>query len=435
MEKEIKVNFPIRLLTVLVFSACVSFGEYSLAGADKPPGVVVSHSPHVSGVYYGSPSVLAVDSDVYLVSHDEYGPNVSPSSRSTHVYRSADAGETWERIARIGDVGLHWSNLFALNSNKYLFGADKYGNTVILKSEDEGWTWTRPLDEHTGLLKEGSYHPLSPGVLVHNGRVWRANEYARPGERWGSNFEAFVMSAPVDSDLLISESWILSNRIGYNAEWLEGRFGGWLEGNAVVTPDGAVVNMLRVQFGANRFNSTWSGYDGVGKAAIHEITDDGEVAAFDSETGFIEFPGGLVRFQIQRDPETGYYWSLTSFVPPIHRDAKSISDRIRNTVALVRSTDLRTWEIRTVVLYEPDPFRFGFQYLSWQFDGDDMVAVSRTSYPDETSADVGFGIDQAHDANYITFHRFENFRELTLENSVVNPRDLGMIVESSNRPY
>ena len=58
-------------------------------------------------------------------------------------------------------------------------------------------------------------------------------EEATPGKRWGENFKAFVMSAPVDADLLDASSWTRTNALERDPKWLNGKFGGWLEGNAV----------------------------------------------------------------------------------------------------------------------------------------------------------------------------------------------------------
>lgn len=387
--------------------------------ASLPPGVVIAHSPHDTGRYLGTPGLALTGGGGYLATHDEFGPGVRTSV--TGIYLSGDRGKSWKKISEIDGVGLHWANLFRHGNCLYLFGADQDNNTVILRSEDEGVNWTRPENERTGLLLRGSYHPLSPGTLVHGGKIWRANEYARPGVRWGRRFEAFMMSAPEDSDLLKSENWLLSNRIGYHSEWLDGRFGGWLEGNAVVDPDGEVANMLRVQFGRDRYTRTWDGYGGCGKAAIHHISRDGRMAEFDPGNDFVEFPGGLSRFKILQDGQDGQYWSLANYVPPLHRQAKIASERIRNTMALVCSRDLRNWEFRCIVLHEPDPLRYGFQYISWCFEGEDIIAVSRTSHPDPTSENATFGCDQAHDANYVTFHRFTGFRGLSMQDSVFNP--------------
>jgi hypothetical protein len=47
----------------------------------------------------------------------------------------------------------------------------------------------------------------------------------------------------------------------------------------------------------------------------------------------------------------------------------------------------------------------GFQYADWQFDGDDLIYLVRTSYD---------GGHNYHDANRITFHRIEDFRTRVL---------------------
>ncbi len=50
--------------------------------------------------------------------------------------------------------------------------------------------------------------------------------------------------------------------------------------------------------------------------------------------------------------------------------------------------------------------KHGFQYLDWQFEGNDIIALSRTAYDDAEGE-----AHNQHDANFITFHRIENFRK------------------------
>ena len=69
------------------------------------------------------------------------------------------------------------------------------------------------------------------------------------------------------------------------------------------------------------------------------------------------------------------------------------------------SKDLHQWKIERIILSHDDPQKYGFQYADWQFDGDDIVAASRTAFDD----DFG-GPPRAHDANYLTFHRIRKFR-------------------------
>jgi hypothetical protein len=88
---------------------------------------------------------------------------------------------------------------------------------------------------------------------------------------------------------------------------------------------------------------------------------------------------------------------------------------VRNTLALVNSADLRKWEIRCVLLHHPDADKHAFQYVDWQFDGNDIVAVSRTAWDDDAG-----GAHNFHDANFMTFHRVRNFRKLTMRGSAIS---------------
>ena len=79
---------------------------------------------------------------------------------------------------------------------------------------------------------------------------------------------------------------------------------------------------------------------------------------------------------------------------------------VRNTLALMRSKDLRAWEIRRIMLHHPDSVNHGFQYVEWLFEGGDIIFASRTAYDDGLG-----GAHRQHDANYLTFHRIEGVRE------------------------
>ncbi|MFN7928413.1 MAG: hypothetical protein U0Y68_10785 [Blastocatellia bacterium] len=216
------------------------------------------------------------------------------------------------------------------------------------------------------------------------------------GTKWGERFRAFMMSAPVDADLLKASSWTSSNRLARDPAWLDGKFGGWLEGNAVVTPQGSIVDILRVDVKK----------DDNEKAAIVRISADGQQATFDEARDFIDFPGGSKKFTIRWDARTKSYWALANYVPAEHRHQDP--SRTRNTLALIHSTDLRDWDVHAILLSHPDTAKHGFQYADWLFDGNDLIAVVRTAFDDAAG-----GAHNQHDANYLTFHRIQNFRSLT----------------------
>lgn len=358
----------------------------------KVPGVVINHSPASTGRFIGSPSIAALADGTYVVTHDFFGR--ATKEDEVAVFSSADRGRSWRQIASID--GAFWSGLFVHRGSLYLMGVNRgYGNVVIRRSDDAGKTWTNPKDPDSGLLLTGAkYHTAPVPVIEHNGRLWRAMEDARGPGGWGSHFRAFVMSAPVDADLLKADSWTSSNPIGRDPTWLNGSFGGWLEGNAVITPDGEIVDILRV-------DNKPAGET----AAIIHISNDGKSASFDPKRGFIRLPGGTKKFTIRYDQKSKLYWTLTNPIQPA--DVGHDPASTRNALALMSSWDLRDWMIKSIVLYHPDREKHAFQYVDWLFEHDDIIAVSRTAFDDGLG-----GAKRAHDANLLTFHRIQAFRTL-----------------------
>ncbi len=375
------------------------------AGSEEVPGVLINHIPSSARVYIGSPGIAVLPNSDYLAKHDEFGPRSTERDVAvTPVFRSADRGATWSRLATV--KGMYWASIFVVGPDVYLMGTSRnHGFAVISRSSDGGRTWTSPKDRSCGLLlDDAKYHCAPVPVVVHRGRIWRGMENAMGPGGWGTHFRAFMMSAPADANLLDANNWVSSNRIGRDPHWLEGKFGGWLEGNAVVTPEGEIVDILRVDYRPEGE-----------RAAIIRVSRDGRQASFDPGTDFVAFPGGSKKFTIRYDPGAKTYWSLSNPVLPRHKDPDPA--RVRNAVALMRSGDLRQWEIRCIVLYHPDVDRHGFQYLDWLFEGEDIIAASRTAYGQDASA-----APRQHDANYLTFHRFKNFRTLTMGDSATGAR-------------
>jgi hypothetical protein len=394
MNQNTKRLGPGRLLGWLMLGAVLC-----RAGV---PGVVIDHSPASSGLYIGSPSLAVLPDGRYVASHDFFGPESREhESATSRVFRSADRGESWQRVSEV--QGQFWSTLFVHRGALYFIGTDRHhGNAIIRRSEDWGETWTEPVTSQTGLLRDdGQYHCAPVPVVEHGGRLWRGMERRVPPNGWGITYCTGVLSVPVGADLLDAAQWTFSEFLPGRAEWLDGGFGGWLEGNIVVDPRGRLVNVLRVDT---------PGYPE--KAALVRVARDGSRVEFDLGTGFLDFPGGAKKFAIRRDGEAGRYWTLATWVPESFRDERKPA-RVRNTLALCASDDLLVWEVQCILLHHPDVAKHGFQYVDWLFEGDDIIAACRTAYDDGLG-----GAHNNHDANYLTFHRFEGFRGLTMKDSV-----------------
>ena len=357
---------------------------------------MVHHIPASTKTFIGSPSICILPSGDYIASHDHFGPASTEHEQAlTAVYKSTNKGKSWAKISEIH--GQFWSDLFVNQNVLYILGTWKHhGNLIIRRSLDGGISWSEPTDSNNGLLLKGEYHTAPMPMVIHNGRIWRAIENAKSeSQQWGIRYSAMVISAPVDADLLKASNWTATNFLTHNPGYLNGKFGGWIEGNAAVTPEGRLIDMLRVAISDK----------GRELAAIVNISGDGKIASFDPSDGFIDFVGGAKKFSIRYDQKSNRYWTICNMMSQefMDRDAGSI----RNTLVIKSSSDLKNWTIQKVLLHHPDVLKHGFQYVDWQFDGQDIIFLSRTAWDDEFG-----GADNYHNANYLTFHRIKNFRRL-----------------------
>jgi hypothetical protein len=342
----------------------------------QPPGVMVDRSPDFQKIYVGCPSIAILPDGGYVASHSWFGPGTN--NDATEVFGSPDRGRTWHKLASL--QGQWWSTLFVHRGALYVTGVSRqYGDIVIRRSNDGGRTWTEPQDATSGLLFAGKYHCAPVPVIVHGGRIWRAFELAE-GKR--PEWSALVLSAPENADLLQAEHWRMSEKLPHL--WSNSQ---WIEGNIVVAPDGKLVNVLRTGGAPDR-------------AAIVHVSDDGGRLSHDRTADLVAMPGGGSKFTIRFDPRSNRYWTIGN--------KQSDPPAGRNVLALASSADLRTWKTETILLRHADSQYHAWQYVDWLFDADDIVAVSRTAWD---------GAHNYHDANYLTFHRFVNFRAKTMADS------------------
>ena len=395
-------RFFFLLIGLSVLSSSCNTNQRPVADLSKVPGTVIHHNPASTRNYLGSPSILILPGGDYVASLDLNSWDMERvEDEYTLIYKSTDKGISWTKLAEIKTQ--HWASLFFHKGEIYIVGTKaKYNDLVIQKSSDGGKTWTVPADEHSGLIAEGKYHCAPVPVVVQKGRIWRGIEVVVEGK---SGKLALVMSAPLEADLLQRSSWTLSNAIEYQKDWLEGS-NGWIEGNVVVTPDGELVDIIRLQ--------TRTGSKLHDLAAMINIDEEGKTASFNPEKGYVGVPGGCdKKFTIRFDSVSSRYWSLANWIPPdfIGYLDTLRAGKIRNTLALVSSPDLNEWKIERVLLHHPDIVKHGFQYADWRVEDKDIVTVIRTGYDDGLGGPRNY-----HDANFITFMRVPDFRNPDLNN-------------------
>ncbi len=382
------------LVSTIIFISSVS--SYADDPLPPPPGTVVDKSPTPKTLYIGSPSMEILPDGTYVASHDWFG---DIKEHKTVFFQSKDQGTTWKKISEV--TNHYWSILFYCNNALWSLGwapevkTDKSSRCIaIRRSEDGGKTWTEPIDGTSGLLLSKGRWTCEPNpILFYKGRIWTTFEASGPsvgkGRNWATGFCPLVASAPMNANLLDRNVWTFSNAL----TWTETPgLGGWLEGNVLFDPHGKMIALLRVDDIKN-----------CGLAARINVSDDGKTISFDPHSGFVPLPGGCKKFMIRFDKKSNKYWGLSNWVHPADKDHPD-KERVRNTLALICSDELKNWEVRTIVLRHEDTTR-GFQYVDWRFEGEnDLVFVSRTAWE---------GAHNCHDANFLTFHRLKNFRTLT----------------------
>lgn len=366
---------------------------------NKTRVVVAQTDTNVTGTRFGDPSIALRENGDIIATYIPYD-----NRKGTEVHLSKDGGKTFENIAFVPDMGS--ATPFEVNGVLYLMGI---GDRVlkIVKSTDGGYTWTTPGDETSGWFERAEMpypHGITP-ILFANGRIYRAFEEQTDEtgkNQWVTTYRSYMVSAPVDCDLLNENNWTFTNLLNYDfvgkgwSTYTENQTynytGGWLEGNAVASPDGKVYNMLRLQTGNE------SGY-----AALCTLSEDNKTLSFDINTGIIDFEGGMTKFLTRYDEKSGYYVSVSNIVTD-----KSNSNQ-RNVVGLNISKDLRNWETVEILLCDESltpwydsNYRHGMQYFDWVADGDDMLLIVREAAENSKAY---------HEANRVTFYRICGFRK------------------------
>lgn len=349
----------------------------------------IGYSDPATKKMIGSPCIYKYSNGIILASYGYRG--------DTYIKISYDNGQTWQSRSQIDSFAM--ASLFEHKGEVYLFGLSRNpGHICITKTADYGLHWT-----DASVLFEAEqpgtygYHTGPVPVICANGRIYRVFEKRVTDERWPIAYAAVMVSADEKSNLLNPQSWTMTNAVLFDPSWVNPAWNctspGWLEGNAVQKPDGSIIAMMRVHTNPV-----------VDKAAFLTLSSDNKTLSYKPSTGLIEMPGGMHKFDIHRDPVTGKYLSLVNNNTDPSRTAQ------RNTLSLIASEDLIHWQhVRTIIqdnspmTWKESMINTGFQYVVWQFDGKDIIFISRTAYD---------GAMNYHDSNRITFHRLTDYVDI-----------------------
>ena len=362
-----------------------------LARTGEPVGTVVNYlhpdDPYYSfsGRYLCSPSLLR-HPDGYLLASMDLFAGQHPQNL-TLIYRSDDGGKTWYYLSEL--MPCFWGKLFLHKGQVYMLACStEYGDLLIGRSDDGGKTFAAPtvlLRGANGKNGSAGVHKNPQPLLSHKGRLYGTLE-------WGSwknkeyGHAAMVMSCDENADLLNPESWAFTPPKPFPAdepaltELAPNTM--TIEGTLTITPDGTLLNVMR--FGMQ------------GKVLAYEVNPDDPHAPL-TYYGLLDLDTTYSKFMIKYDPPSGFYWSIIS------RRHEGCGGNARNLLSLTRSPDLKAWETVEDLL----DFRtcnekeVGFQYVDFEFDGDDIIFLCRTALN---------GAANFHDSNYSTFHRISAFR-------------------------
>ena len=153
----------------------------------------------------------------------------------------------------------------------------------------------------------------------------------------------------------------------------------------VVDPDGRLLNIMR-------FENTEQ------KAIVYEVDQTNHEAPL-KYLRCMDFPANRTKFEIKFDPVSRRYYTIGTRIYAEDRQ------NARNLSSLLVSEDLVHWRVAWDVFdyRHSDYEKVGFQYVDFEFEGDDMIFLCRVSLNDAHNL---------HDTNYQTFHKLKQFRQL-----------------------
>lgn len=369
-----------------------------LARTGEPVGTVVNYlhpddtAYSFSGRYLCSPSLVRHPDGFLLASMDLFAGN--HPQNLTLIFRSDDDGEHWHYVSEL--MPCFWGKMFIHKGELYMLSCStEYGDLLIGKSTDGGKSFSAPvalLRGSNGKNGNDGVHKNPQNVFVYKGRIYNTLEWGT----WANKeycHAAMVMSCDINDDLLVPENWSFSEPLKYDPNWpgtVDGTACGTIEGTLVCHPNGQLYNVMR-------YNIT-SGKPPYGLVLAYKVNAEDPDAPLEYSHA-IKMPCNNSKFMIKYDSVSQQYYSVVTRIDcekRIHR---------RNLLSLMRSSDMENWNLVCDLIdkREEDMEKVGFQYVDFEFEGEDIIYLCRTALNNA---------DSFHNSNYATFHRIKNFRDI-----------------------
>jgi hypothetical protein len=363
--------------------------------------VIVERTPNIESHYIHDPGMTRLTNGHLFVATCARTRLRDKHNDFTFLSLSVDGGNQWESL---GTIPFPDATAIVHGSSLYIMGQYRQGKDwLIMRSDDEGRTWTDPVT-----LFKGKYWNCQSSMVLRNGHLyWAMNEMTHG---W---YTHVAVACDLSRGLLSPSSWRMSNTVeppfpdlcspmprGKNWKG-QCRPGGLvcLEPNVVQVGD----RLMAISRGVI------SSYNTANMGVIFDITDkEGQLRL--EFTQFYPLPGGQCKFFIIHDKVSKLFFMLSNLVTDsqdsLNMKKKPVyggTGNERRMLFLFYSRDALNWFPAGCVAKMPEMDQ-SFMYPSAVIDGNDLALISRTSKNGKNQ----------HDADLCTFHRIRDFRKLAM---------------------
>ncbi|MBN2853713.1 MAG: exo-alpha-sialidase [Clostridia bacterium] len=349
------------------------------------------------------------------------------------IFISDDEGNTFKKVHEFP-----FMHMRPFKAGKRLYILGHCGDLMIIYSEDNGDTWSEPFY----LSQNQDWHQAPCNVWYQNGYIYLVMERRITDDVTGwpvNNMAPVLMRGKTDSDLTKRENWTFASElpffdavdkreldyIGVPFFWSPEKTYievapkrymaniGWLESNVVKINDEKHYLYEKNTF--HIFMRAHTGMTNIGCLLKAVEKEDGtietlvETVPSGKKLVYLPIPGGQMKFHIIYDDVTKLYWLLSTQTRDsmtraelLNSDRYNLPDNERNKLVLHFSSNCIDWCFAGMVT-KGETEIMSRHYASMTVNKDDLYIVSRSG--DEHS-------QSAHNGNFISFHKVENFRKL-----------------------